>query len=679
MKTTLVLRGLRWAWLVVLLSAGTAADGATLLGVTLVPDGSANPPGDRLEIVLETAADEKPLAIEVRAYLSSTRPGEAAIPVKSKDAEHRGENGRFLLRREVAPRPAGQAVGPLAVVVPYAALDVPPGAHQLAYEVRGVRGASVLFVQPTEYTSLLITTTPRTAMRVQERSKRSREATDAVEVVDGKLITERVEVEAAEPVHRLVEVAIPGGFLRHGATAQDGLSAFGIEVVKDAANPDLTITKIIPASPAANIGLEVKDGLAQVDGRKLNTAADLIDALDGGGPMLKLLVRNSRDGQLIEVPARLARANAKAFGPAARVPGAGAESGSREEYLAFLHGRPNVPAAEAEPEHFRLVYFATNRAIVGGEGLAPGARFGNAIAPRVTYGSCRVNIPLEVHQAGAIETPGPLNFWNNRDPSKYFLIEATLLMAQEDLLRTLRSKRPGQEDDLIVFVHGFNNPMDDVVLRVAQLAHDTGFPGRALLFSWPSQGSLTAYSRDEEMAAQSGPALAGVLETLVKDRRAHQAKGKVHLIAHSMGNRVLLDALNRVAGLAAADKPFGQIVLAAPDVDLLDFADQSGVLNELGETLTLYSCANDVALKASRGLHSARRLGEQPYFARGLTIENIRADNADTSFLGHGYIVSGTKVLKDLHLLVQLGLSAELRPTLTGMLSPRGGRFWLFR
>jgi esterase/lipase superfamily enzyme len=146
-----------------------------------------------------------------------------------------------------------------------------------------------------------------------------------------------------------------------------------------------------------------------------------------------------------------------------------------------------------------------------------------------------------------------------------------------------------------------------------------------------------------------------------------------------MGNRVMLDALNTIAKDPNIGKPFGDIVLAAPDVDVLDFCEQSIVLDDLAHNVTLYSCSKDKALNASRAVHSARRLGEQAFFAKGLDLQNVNADNADTSFLGHGYIVSGEKVLRDLQLLMLLDLRAERRPTLGETHTSRGNRFWFFR
>ncbi len=66
-----------------------------------------------------------------------------------------------------------------------------------------------------------------------------------------------------------------------------------------------------------------------------------------------------------------------------------------------------------------------------------------------------------------------------------------------------------------------------------QLAFDRLFRGRVVLFSWPSCGSLLGHGADEERALLSAHTFRGFLESL-----ADAPGSQVHLLAHSMGNRV---------------------------------------------------------------------------------------------------------------------------------------------
>ena len=55
----------------------------------------------------------------------------------------------------------------------------------------------------------------------------------------------------------------------------------------------------------------------------------------------------------------------------------------------------------------------------------------------------------------------------------------------------------------MVFVHGYNEDFPDASRMAAQFADDLKFSGPVILFSWPSQGSLTSYTVDETNAQWS--------------------------------------------------------------------------------------------------------------------------------------------------------------------------------
>src|SRR5262245_31066233 len=96
----------------------------------------------------------------------------------------------------------------------------------------------------------------------------------------------------------------------------------------------------------------------------------------------------------------------------------------------------------------------------------------------------------------------------------------------------------------LVFLHGFNVTFEDAAIRAAQIGFDLKVLGATAFFSWPSRGRVTAYPADEATIEASEPAIADFLV----DFAANCGAEKVHLIAHSMGNRGLLRALQRIAG-----------------------------------------------------------------------------------------------------------------------------------
>ena len=352
----------------------------------------------------------------------------------------------------------------------------------------------------------------------------------------------------------------------------------------------------------------------------------------------------------------------------------------RHRFESSMATRAFVPLADAlgDPNK-RVVHYVTNRAEVGRSGN-PGERFGDDLADghRLSYGQSVVNIPIE-HVRGNVEVPGWYNFWDRDNRREFFLIESTRTLTLEQLLRQLRSSTGPK--DVLVYIHGFNNSIDGAILRLGQIAYDTGFPGRAVLFSWPSGGSPSPlmYFHDEDVAEVSGADLARFLRELARDQREEGLGAKVHLLAHSMGNRVLLDALTLLSHDPGVGRPFGHVVLAAPDVDQGRFRRQADPLDDLAESVTLYYNPNDLALRASLNIpgHGAR-LGMSSIFIDDFLLENVDAQFVDTTRLGHGYFSGSSDVLSDLRLLFLDGYRAAQRWTLREPSPTPNPLYWQF-
>jgi esterase/lipase superfamily enzyme len=125
--------------------------------------------------------------------------------------------------------------------------------------------------------------------------------------------------------------------------------------------------------------------------------------------------------------------------------------------------------------------------------------------------------------------------------------------------------------ELFVFVHGFNVTFKDAARRTAQMAHDLEFPGAPVMFSWPSlgKGSPSGYREDERTAEWCEEDVMDFVTVVAKQSGAR----RVHLIAHSMGNRVLTGVLRRLAySKRSGDMPkFNEVILTAPDIDAETF------------------------------------------------------------------------------------------------------------
>ena len=165
----------------------------------------------------------------------------------------------------------------------------------------------------------------------------------------------------------------------------------------------------------------------------------------------------------------------------------------------------------------------------------------------------------------------------------------------------------GETPHALFFLHGFNVTFQEAAIRAAQIGFDLKVPGATAFFSWPSRGNVMSYPVDEASIEASEPAITDFLVDFAMNCEAEN----VHIVAHSMGNRGLLRALQRIAADAETRGKvrFGQIFLAAPDVDRDLFLDLARLYPEHAERTTLYSSEADRAVHLSAKLHDAPRAG----------------------------------------------------------------------
>lgn len=187
-----------------------------------------------------------------------------------------------------------------------------------------------------------------------------------------------------------------------------------------------------------------------------------------------------------------------------------------------------------------------------------------------------------------------------------------------------------------LFVHGYNNDWKASVDRYADIynrlyAGPDGL-GVLVLYTWPSDGSVASYLPDREDARDSAPALANALvdlhtHILVMQRYAakendikKQCRAKVSVIAHSMGNFVMQNALAIAAKKLNSPQLITlihQLVMVAADVDNDIFQkgkpdDSDGkLMSNLCYRIAALYTGLDSVLGASAGLKhfGTRRLG----------------------------------------------------------------------
>jgi len=332
------------------------------------------------------------------------------------------------------------------------------------------------------------------------------------------------------------------------------------------------------------------------------------------------------------------------------------------------------------------LFFATDRRWTGS--MNQPKWFGsdwNETQGHLTYGTCDVSIPIRTHTPGEVEKPSifrmELPFEN---PEKHVVVYTPQRLAQAEFFDGLANDvRQRDQKEVVIFIHGFNNTFDDAASRLGVLAYDMDFDGIPILYSWSSEGGSWGsvyYAHDEESITSTNRPLTDFLAAVAQTARDAGAQ-RLSIVAHSMGNRALVAAMQALAARANSKVFFDEVVMAAPDVRTQGFATDEWPLMQgtvsPAKRVTLYASSNDKALRASKKVHGYRRIGEG---GEGLLLlpglDTIDASGCDFSYFGlnHTYF-GGPGVLADLSALVRKGLTPiqrKLKPGNQGTLS-----YWL--
>jgi esterase/lipase superfamily enzyme len=175
------------------------------------------------------------------------------------------------------------------------------------------------------------------------------------------------------------------------------------------------------------------------------------------------------------------------------------------------------------------------------------------------------------HMPGVIETPS----FGKASRDKHIVQTGGRVLNPERFkqeLATHLSGRIGTNRDVLLYVHGFNTSLDEARSRLTQIVYDARFGGVPVLFTWPSKSTLFGYVSDKDQATASRDAL----QSLMRDLSQLPGVGRVHVLAHSMGSWLAMEALreNAIAGRPDLNGKLGDVMLAAPDIDLAVFRQQ---------------------------------------------------------------------------------------------------------
>jgi esterase/lipase superfamily enzyme len=349
-------------------------------------------------------------------------------------------------------------------------------------------------------------------------------------------------------------------------------------------------------------------------------------------------------------------------------------------------GRPQAPSPEsagatAKPNvctdqnlcTLVEVFFGTNRAA---SPATTRLNFGAQRAKALTLGHAFVTVPKANRARGSIPVPGMwerlvLGVPAEGDPARHFTIPkngVSLFASEADFVAAAKKHMANAgdyKDHAFIFVHGFYVSFDNAVYRTAQIAYDLSPDGRpfgtAFLYSWPSAGDPTAYVFDKESAEFAAPQLQSFIRTVVDKTGAKN----VHIIAHSMGNVALIQALQQIAKTETKAK-INQIILAAPDFDKTEFEDVLEGVKKVATAITLYASKGDYALGLSRRAHKGTpRAGEAtdppgPALVGGIDTIDVSAISTSAFSWGHDSYADSKELLAD---IARIFLKGDRPPT----------------
>jgi esterase/lipase superfamily enzyme len=222
---------------------------------------------------------------------------------------------------------------------------------------------------------------------------------------------------------------------------------------------------------------------------------------------------------------------------------------------------------------------------------------------------------------------------------------------------------------VVLYVPGFNTRFTEGLAAAGRLQGAFGRDDLVVFVDWGSLGKVYDYKRD---AARAHAAIAP-LENVLLRLRGLIGSRDLDIFAHSMGTRI---AAGAIASMPATPRgaPIGQVVLAAPDLAIADYARSVGRRPAPFGRVTVYASRRDRVLMLSMVVHLRRRLGTGWRTRDGLA----RTDVVDVSVAsrggGHGYAIHDAQIMHD----IAETLAGAPPPHAAWKRDPHATGFWIF-
>lgn len=257
----------------------------------------------------------------------------------------------------------------------------------------------------------------------------------------------------------------------------------------------------------------------------------------------------------------------------------------------------------------------------------------------------------------------------NIDPSDPNLNYPSIYVAHEIFSEAVKSKR-----QILIFVHGYNNDMEDVIKTATKL--ETLYKVRVIPFSWPANGGGTltgaaSYKSDKRDARVSTGAFDRFLEKMHgyhklftnaqkarlwdlarEDREENHEEARaefsrlqavectvsINLLCHSMGN-YLLKYSTKPSGSLMRDLVFDNICMVAADTNNKNHREWVGAMQSRSGIYVVIN-EDDSALGWSRRKPGDEQLARLGHYLKALNSENASyLDVTSTPYVGdeHSY------------------------------------------
>lgn len=329
------------------------------------------------------------------------------------------------------------------------------------------------------------------------------------------------------------------------------------------------------------------------------------------------------------------------------------------------------------------VFFATNRKR---NPDAKSIEFGTDGDPNLTLGTARLSILKNDNPQNAL----PPRYRRKKTKNPEDATDVTRLSIpqldvndEEAVIAAARRQLQAAQafkNQAVVFIHGYNVDFENAVRRAGQIAYDLSFDGPTFIFSWPSRQAYFGYLTDRETVDIATEQLKGFLQRVV----APLGAAKVHLVAHSMGNMILLRALSDLSDVDPSRRPvIGEIIDAAPDVAPDIFAQFATKIRTAGGNLTVYASAADKALWISEWLWGRQRVGyiasDGPALITGVDLIDITSASMAIFAINHDVYASSPIVVADMRSILLGERPPDRRTKEFSKVSSKKGKYWIYR